>query len=43
MFFSNFGPSSYPIGLTDWAYDSAIKPNAGSKFGGFEKRFKPKI
>ncbi|KAL4963797.1 RmlC-like cupin domain-containing protein [Aspergillus stella-maris] len=34
--------SCYPIGLTDWAYDNAIKLH-GDDFGGFKKRFNPKI
>lgn len=34
---------SYPIGLTKWAYDNAIKPNDGGDFGRFKRRFNPKI
>ncbi|BCS18741.1 uncharacterized protein APUU_11569A [Aspergillus puulaauensis] len=35
--------SCYPIGLTKWAYDNAIKPNDGGDFGRFKRRFNPKI
>ncbi|KAL4918300.1 RmlC-like cupin domain-containing protein [Aspergillus aurantiobrunneus] len=35
--------SCYPIGLTDWAYENAIKPNSGDDFGRFKRRFNPKI
>ncbi|KAL4928604.1 RmlC-like cupin domain-containing protein [Aspergillus undulatus] len=35
--------SCYPIGLTDWAYENAIKLHSAEDFGGFKKRFNPKI
>jgi homogentisate 1,2-dioxygenase len=34
---------SYPIGLTTWAYENAIKPNSAPGFGGFKRRFNPKM
>ncbi|KAL4886742.1 RmlC-like cupin domain-containing protein [Aspergillus karnatakaensis] len=35
--------SCYPIGLTDWAYENAIKTTSGGDFGGFKRRFDPKM